>query len=54
MPDPPSVPTSARIHSFIPTPTGQGYWIVTEDGAVYGFGDAGYFGRVLVPADALQ
>ena len=53
MPDPPSVPVSTRIFAFIPTPSGQGYWVVVEDGAVFAFGDAAYFGRVVVPADLL-
>lgn len=36
------------IKFFVPTVTGKGYWIVTEDGGIYAFGDAGYFGRVVV------
>ena len=28
----------------MPDATGNGYWVVTKAGAVYGFGDAGYFG----------
>lgn len=30
--------------TFIPTPSGQGYWILAADGAVYAFGDAQYHG----------
>jgi hypothetical protein len=28
------------------TPSGQGYWVVNSDGAVFAFGDAGFFGSV--------
>lgn len=36
------------VVAFEPTPTGNGYWIVTQDGAVFAFGDAGYHGRIVV------
>lgn len=32
------------------TPSGDGYWIVTADGAVFAFGDARYHGRVVAPS----
>lgn len=48
MPD--DVPqASAAIVAAFPSPTGDGYWIVTADGAVFGFGDAHYHGRLNVP-----
>ena len=28
------------------TPTGGGYWLVSADGGVYAFGDAGFFGSL--------
>jgi hypothetical protein len=50
MPDSPNVhQAQAPIVAFQPTPTGKGYWVVTADGAVFGFGDAEYFGRVVAP-----
>lgn len=36
----------AKIIAFETTPTGKGYWFVTEDGALYAFGDATYAGRI--------
>jgi hypothetical protein len=33
-------PSSVRVVALETTPTGNGYWIVREDGRVYGFGDA--------------
>jgi hypothetical protein len=39
----------ARIVAFEPTPTGNGYWVVTADGAIFAFGDAKYLGRVVAP-----
>lgn len=48
MPD--DVPkTQAPIVAFEVTPSGEGYWFVTADGAVFAFGDAAYHGRVDVP-----
>lgn len=44
----PEATAYSPIKFFVPTATGKGYWIVTEDGAIYAFGDAGYFGRVVV------
>lgn len=48
MPDGPPE-ASAPIIFFVPTPSGQGYWIVTADGAVYAFGDATFHGRIKAP-----
>lgn len=31
------------------TPSGQGYYVLTADGAVFAFGDAVYHGRVVTP-----
>lgn len=39
----------APIVAFHPTPSGQGYWVVTADGGIFSFGDAGYHDRVVVP-----
>lgn len=39
----------APIVAFEATPTGNGYWVVTADGAVFAFGDAKYLGRVNAP-----
>lgn len=44
----PEVPCYSPIKFFVPTASGKGYYIVCEDGAVYAFGDAGYYGRVIV------
>lgn len=50
MPDEPKVhQAQAPIVAFEATPTGNGYWIVTADGAVFAFGDAQYHGRVTAP-----
>lgn len=40
----------AQAVALTPTPTGKGYWILTADGGVYSFGDAQYYGRVIVTA----
>lgn len=40
----------AQAVALTPTPTGKGYWILTADGGVYSFGDAEYYGRVIVTA----
>jgi hypothetical protein len=29
-----------------PTPDGQGYWLVAQDGGVFSFGDAGFYGSL--------
>lgn len=48
MPD--DVPQAqAPVVAIESTPTGDGYWIVTADGAVFAFGDARYHGRVAAP-----
>lgn len=39
----------ARIVAFEVTPSGNGYYVVTADGAVFAFGDAKYLGRVAAP-----
>jgi hypothetical protein len=26
------------------TPTGAGYWLVAQDGGIFAFGDAGFYG----------
>lgn len=39
----------APVVALQPTPSGEGYWIVTADGAVFAFGDAEYHGRVAAP-----
>lgn len=52
MPDsdaPPIHKAQAPIVAFEPTPDGNGYWIVTADGAVFSFGTAKYLGRVEAP-----
>lgn len=51
-PDDPNVhQAQAPIVAFESTPTGNGYWIVTADGAVFAFGDAKYLGRVNAPTN---
>jgi hypothetical protein len=50
MPD--DVPQAqAPVVAIESTPTGEGYWIVTADGAVFAFGDARYHGRVAAPTN---
>lgn len=50
--DNPDIPNAAApVVAFQATPTGEGYWLVTADGAVYAFGDARYLGRVEAPAE---
>lgn len=39
----------APIVAFEVTPSGNGYYVVTADGAVFAFGDAKYLGRVVTP-----
>lgn len=39
----------APIVAFEVTPSGNGYYVVTADGAVFAFGDARYHGRVVAP-----
>jgi hypothetical protein len=29
---------------MVPTPTGQGYWLVAADGGIFTFADAGFYG----------
>lgn len=52
---PPKGPDMAQsnIVAFEATPTGKGYWIVFSDGAVFGFGDAEYHGRVQLDANSV-
>lgn len=50
MPDDPNVhQAQARIVAFEVTPSGNGYFVVTADGAIFAFGDAKYLGRVVAP-----
>ena len=35
---------NASIVNITPTADGKGYWMVAEDGGVFSFGDAGYYG----------
>lgn len=50
VPDNPDVhQAQAPVVAFEVTPTGNGYWIVTADGAVFAFGDAQFLGRVAAP-----
>jgi hypothetical protein len=37
---------NARIVNLVAHPSGNGYWIVTADGAVFAFGEAKFWGRV--------
>gem|GEM_PF-1970646 len=39
------VPASPVVDMAV-TPSGEGYWLVSEDGGVYAFGDAGFFGSM--------
>lgn len=49
VPDDPKVyPSQAPIVAFEVTPSGNGYYIVCADGAVFAFGDAKYLGRLTV------
>ena len=48
-PTPPAeIDTHSPLQFFVPTPSGKGYWMVAQDGAVFAFGDAAYYGRVWV------
>jgi hypothetical protein len=47
--DPNNHVAQAKLVALVATPTGKGYWMVTADGAVFGFGDAEYFGRLTCP-----
>lgn len=50
MPDSPDViQAQAPVVAFEATPTGNGYWLVTADGAVFAFGDAQFLGRLAAP-----
>jgi N-acetylmuramoyl-L-alanine amidase len=50
VPDDPNVhQAQAPIVAFEVTPSGEGYYVVTADGAVFAFGDAKYLGRVKAP-----
>lgn len=42
----PTVPSSAPVVGFAPTPSGAGYWQAAADGGVFAFGDAGFFGSL--------
>lgn len=47
-------PGYAPLVGFVPTPSGKGYWMILEDGAVYAFGDAEYHGRLLIAEEHRQ
>jgi N-acetylmuramoyl-L-alanine amidase len=47
-PDPNLITSHSPVVSLTATPTGKGYWVMTQDGAVFAFGDAQFFGRVTV------
>lgn len=50
VPEDPNVhQAQAPVVAFEVTPSGNGYYILTADGAVFAFGDAQYHGRVTVP-----
>jgi len=38
------LPLTAPVVGLAATPDGAGYWLVSADGGVYSFGDAGFFG----------
>lgn len=42
---------AAAVITLVPTPTGNGYWLVTSGGAVYAFGDAVYHGGLELQPD---
>lgn len=43
----PNIPQAqGKVVAFTITPTGKGYWIVTDKGEVFAFGDAAFYGRV--------
>lgn len=44
MPD--AIVSQGKIVNLVPTPSGKGYWIITEKGEIFAFGDAPFFGRV--------
>jgi len=39
-----SKPLNAPITAIVPTPNGQGYWLVAKDGGVFDFGNAHFYG----------
>ena len=41
-----ATPPSSPIVYMAPTPDDNGYWLVSQDGTVYAFGDAGHYGSV--------
>ena len=40
------------ITALAATPTGKGYWMLAEDGGVFSFGDAHFFGRLAADGSA--
>ena len=50
-------PLNAPVNGIAPTPDDKGYWIVSADGGVFAFGDAGFYGSVpgvLKPGQSLN
>lgn len=48
---------AATVTGLAASPTGAGYWMVAEDGGMFSFGDAGFFGSipgVLAPGQVLD
>lgn len=41
----PDYEMQGSVIAFEVTPTGRGYYVVTDAGEIFGFGDAAYFGR---------
>lgn len=41
----PDYEMQGSVVAFVPTPSGNGYYVVTDAGEIFGFGDAKYFGR---------
>jgi hypothetical protein len=38
------VASGPPVVAIAPTPSGRGYWLTAADGAVFGYGDAQYYG----------
>ncbi len=39
-------PLNKPVVGIVPTPNGQGYWLVAADGGVFSFGDASFYGSM--------
>lgn len=48
-----NAPSTSRAIGLVPTPDDQGYWILTQQGSVYSFGDAATFTPLPSPVDAV-